>query len=355
MFPDMVANCGRVARNDQVSLESIGEMAVRQDPIVFALDSSREFGRKVAQDLGIALSEHEEREFEGGEHKARPLVEVGNRDVYVVQSLHGEPGASANDKLIRLLFFIGALKDAGARSVTAIAPYLAYSRKDRRTKPRDPVSSRYVAALFEAVGTDRLITLEVHNISAFENAFRSCRTEHLSLARVFANHLATRLEDEPVAVVSPDAGGNKRAELLRHELERTLDRPVGKAIMDKHRSGGAVSGHLFAGDLEGATAIIVDDLISSGTTVLRACDASRAAGAKRVIAIAGHAMFAPDAALFGQGAPDEVIVTDTVSLSNTLPGDARSRVAVIGAAPLVAEVVSRLHSGDPVSESLPYD
>ncbi len=328
---------------------------MRRDPIVFALGHSKEFGGKVALDLGISLAESEEREFEGGEHKARPLVEVGNRDTYVIQSLHGEAGASANDKLVRLLFFIGALKDAGAASVTAIAPYLAYSRKDRRTKPRDPVSTRYTASLFEAVGTDRLITLEVHNISAFENAFRTCRPEHLSLARVFAEKLAELLSGEPVAVVSPDAGGNKRAELLRHELEHKLNRPVGKAIMDKHRSGGIVSGHLFAGELKGATAIIVDDLISSGTTILRACEASRTAGAGRVIAVAAHAMFAPDAALFGEGAPDQILVTDTIPLSSELSVDAASRIQMIEVSPLVAEVISRLQSGEPVSELLPYD
>jgi ribose-phosphate pyrophosphokinase len=92
----------------------------------------------------------------------------------VTQSLHGGPALSANDKLCRLLFFIGALKDAGAASVTAVVPYLCYARKDRRTKPNDPVTTRYVAGLFESVGTDAIMTLEVHNPAAFENAFR-CR------------------------------------------------------------------------------------------------------------------------------------------------------------------------------------
>lgn len=328
---------------------------VRQDPIVLALNTSREFGRKVAFDLGVSLSEHEERDFAGGEHKARPLIEVGRRDVFVMQSLHGEPAASANDKLVRLLFFIGALKDAGAASVTAIAPYLAFSRKDRRTKPRDPVNSRYMAALFEAVGTDCIVTLEVHNISAFENAFRTCRPEHVSLAGLFARYLAPRLGNGSIAVVSPDAGGNKRAELLRHELEARLARSVGKAIMDKHRSEGVVSGHLFAGDLPGATAIIVDDLISSGTTILRACEAAREARAERVIAIAAHAMFSPDAPLFGKGAPDEIFVTDTISLPEGLPSSARSKIRVIETSSLVADVIARLQSGEPVCELLPYD
>ncbi|MBO6525452.1 ribose-phosphate diphosphokinase [Erythrobacter sp.] len=329
---------------------------MRDDPILFALNSSEAFGEGIARGLGIPLAAHEEREFEGGEHKARPLDEVGGREVYVVHSLHGEPGASANDKLIRLLFFIGALKDAGAARVTAVVPYLAYSRKDRRTKPRDPVSSRYVAGLFESLGTDRILTIEAHNISAFENAFRTCRPEHLALARLFARHLATRLGDGPVAVVSPDAGGNKRAELLRHELEASLGRPIGKAIMDKHRSKGVVSGHYFAGDVAGAVAIIVDDLISSGGTILRACKAAREAGAADVLAIAAHGMFTLVSPLFSdEQGPDTVIVTDTIPLASELADEARAKIEVLEAAPLVASVIERLHSGEPVSELLPYD
>src|SRR5512136_1145499 len=139
---------------------------------LFALEATAEFGRAVSNWLGRPLSPHEERGFEDGEHKIRPLANVQNADVYVVQSLHGGPTESANDKLCRLLFFIGALKDSGAARVTAVVPYLCYARKDRRTKPGDPVTTRYVAGLFESVGTDCIVTLEVHNPVAFENAFR---------------------------------------------------------------------------------------------------------------------------------------------------------------------------------------
>jgi ribose-phosphate pyrophosphokinase len=108
---------------------------------LFALQASAEFGERIARALEQPLSRHEEREFEDGEHKARPLEDVAGSDTYVVQSLHHGPDASPNDKLCRLLFFIGALKDAGAARVIAIVPYLCYARKDRRTKPHDPVTS----------------------------------------------------------------------------------------------------------------------------------------------------------------------------------------------------------------------
>ena len=331
-------------------------MTKPDNPMLFALDSSNEFGLRLAFRLGMALSRHEEREFEHGEHKARPLEEVRGRNVFVVHSLYGGAGASANDRLVRLLFFIGALKDAGAARVTAVAPYLAYSRKDRRTKPRDPVTTRYVAQLFESVGADSILTVEVHNLSAFENAFRTCRSEHVPVAGIFAAHIA-QMADEGTefAVVSPDAGGNKRAELLRHALEQHLGRAVKKGIMDKHRSGDVVSGTHFTGDVAGCTVIIFDDLIASGTTILRAAEASRKAGAKQVIAAAAHGMFKPDAALFGPGAPDRMLLSDTVPLPGGLSGHARSMIDIVEVSALVGDVIGRLHSGEALTDLLPYD
>jgi ribose-phosphate pyrophosphokinase len=140
--------------------------------LIFALRATRELGAGISRALGVELAPHEEREFEDGEHKARPLMSVRGRDLYLVQSLYGGPEASPSDKLCRLLFFAGALRDAGAGRVTAVVPYLAYARKDRRTQLRDPITTRYVAQLIEAVGVDRVVVVDVHNLAAFENAFR---------------------------------------------------------------------------------------------------------------------------------------------------------------------------------------
>jgi ribose-phosphate pyrophosphokinase len=114
---------------------------------LFALHGTEELGDKIAKSLGCKLAVLEERSFEDGEHKIRPLETVAGSDVYVVHSLHGGPEESPNDKLCRLLFFVGALKDAGAARVTTVTPYLCYARKDRRTKAQDPITIRYLAAL----------------------------------------------------------------------------------------------------------------------------------------------------------------------------------------------------------------
>jgi ribose-phosphate pyrophosphokinase len=321
-------------------------------PCLFALDASRGYGERVAAALGRPLCRHEEREFEDGEHKTRPLENVRGRDVYVIHSLYGEPGISANDKLIRLLFFIGALKDASAAQVTAICPYLAYARKDRRTKPRDPVGSRYVAQLFEAVGADRVVTLDVHNLAAYQNAFR-IPAEHLEARGLFVAWFAARLGDAPVVVVSPDAGGVKRADALRASLARALGRPVGSAFMEKRRSEGVVSGDALVGGVGGMTALIIDDLVSSGTTLARAAAACKALGAKRVFAAATHGVFAGTAAqVLADSALETVLVTDSIPPFRLSPALQGRRVEVLDTAPLLAEAIRRLHSGGSLVELL---
>lgn len=320
---------------------------------LFALGPERELGLKVARLLGRPLAAHEERAFEDGEHKTRPLECVAKSDVYVLDSLHGGPGASANDRLCRLLFFIGALKDAGADKVSAITPYLCYARKDRRTKPNDPVNSRYVASLFEAVGMDAIVTLDVHNPAAYENAFRR-RAVTLTAAPLFVDY-ARAFAGERLAVVSPDAGGVKRAELFREALEAALGYPVGKGFADKHRSAGIVSGELFVGDVAGATVLMIDDLISTGTTLLRAAKAARKAGAVKVIAIVTHALFAQGADMvLADPAIDRFVVTDSVSVARAGPAATHQKIERIAVAPLLAETIRRLHQGAPLTDLLVF-
>jgi len=327
-------------------------MAMQNTPLrLFALNASAELGAAVSTALAQPLAAHEEREFEDGEHKARPLDAVTGADVYVVQSLHSGPKESANDKLCRLLFFIGALKDAGAARVTAVTPYLCYARKDRRTKPNDPVTTRYIAGMFESVGTDCVVTLEVHNPVAFENAFR-CRTIALTGTPLFVDYIKTASADDKLAVISPDAGGMKRAELLREALEAALGRPVGKGLAEKHRSAGVVSGDLFVGDVAGTTALIVDDLISTGNTLLRAARSARKVGAKRVIALVTHGLFMKGAAeVIADPAIDQLIVTDAVPAFRLAT---RDKVVTLPAAPLLAETIRRLHADHSLTDLMVF-
>ncbi len=319
---------------------------------IFALSASRAFGERVAASLGVTLDEHEERTFEDGEHKARPLVSVRGQDVYVIQGLHGGPAESVNDKLCRLLFFLGAVREGGARRVTAVIPYLAYARKDRQTKSRDPITTRYMAQILEAMGTDAVMTLDVHNIVAFQNAFR-CRSHHLDSRRLFAQQVAARTGAGPLVVASPDPGGVKRAQLFRETLEAMLDRPVGSAFADKRRSAGVVSGDLLVGEVTDATVLVVDDLISTGGTMLRAAEACLARGAREVWALAAHGLFTGDAQeVIADPRLAQVIVTDSVPPFRLDAGLVERRLEIVSAAPLFAEAVRRCHEGGSLTELL---
>ncbi|MEJ2107091.1 MAG: ribose-phosphate pyrophosphokinase [Acidiferrobacteraceae bacterium] len=322
-------------------------------PTVFAIQTSHEFGEQVAAELGIALSAHEEREFEDGEHKIRPLENVRGRDVYVIHSLYADDRQGVNDKLCRLIFFLGALRDAGAAGLTAVMPYLAYARKDRKTQTRDPVTTRYVAQMIESVGVDHVVTMDVHNLAAYQNAFR-CPSEHLEANRLFIEHLLPRIRDEEkIVVVSPDVGGIKRADRFRQALGHALGREPAAAFVEKARARGVLNLGRLVGDAEGATVVIVDDMIGSGSTIAHAARACREAGATRVYACASHGLFVgkanehlADEALY------QIIVTDSVPPFRLDPVLAQQRLVVLPSAKLFAEAIRRMHEGGSLVELL---
>jgi ribose-phosphate pyrophosphokinase len=319
---------------------------------LFALNASRDFAEGVGRHLGISLAQHEERDFEDGEHKARPLVNVRGRDVFVIQSLYGDRRQSVNDKLCRLLFFVGALRDAAASRVTAVAPYLCYARKDRKSQPRDPVTTRYVAGLFEAVGTDRILTMDVHNPAAYQNAFR-CHTDHLEAAPLFVDYFAALPAADELVVLSPDVGGVKRAERFRAALSGRLARNVASGFMEKYRARGAVSGETLIADVTDKSVIIIDDLISSGTTIARAAAACRAAGAKKVYVAATHGIFAGNAnAILSAAEVDRIVVADTVPPHRLDPDLLQGKLTVLDAGRLFAAAIERIHTGGSIVELL---
>ena len=317
---------------------------------VFSLESGRPLLERVCRHLGVAPGTHEERDFEDGEHKIRPLQSVRGRDVYLAQSLYSDADLSVNDKVLRALFFLSALRDAGADRVTVLAPHLCYARKDRRTKPRDPVSIRYLATLFEAVGIDRIVTVDVHNPAAYENAFR-IPAEHLTAAPLFVDAVAPLVGDREAVVVSPDAGGVKRAERFRQALDERLDRSVELTFIEKFRSEGAVWGGTVVGAVEGRVAIILDDLISSGTTLAGAAAACHERGAHAAVAAVTHGVFSSNAAtVLGDSEIDRLFLLDTLPPDRLDANVRERRVEVLESAPLLAAAIQRLHTDGSIVE-----
>lgn len=322
-------------------------------PLLFALEGSRDLGERVAAGLGEPLAPHEERPFEDGEHKVRPLLNVRERDVYVLHALYGEPGRSPDDKLCRLVFFCGALRDAGARRVTAVVPYLCYARKERKTQPRDPVTTRYVAGMIEAVGVDRVVGLDVHEVAGFQNAFHVARTEHLEARPLFAAWVQEARDGRPIAVVSPDVGGVKRAQRFGETVARLLGEPIPLAFMEKRRQSGVVSGEALVGDVRGRLVFILDDLVASGGTLARCAQACVDAGAVAVHALATHGLFTGDASATLDAAPlDRLVVTDSVAPFRLDPQVRDRKVTRLSVAPLIAEAILRLATGGSLVELL---
>ncbi len=318
--------------------------------LLFALNTSVAFGEKVAAHLNIPLAQHEEREFEDGEHKIRPLENVRGRDVFVIHSLFSEPGQSVNDKICRLLFFIGALRDASAGRLTIVVPYFAYARKDRKTKSRDPVTMKYMAQMLEAAGAEHLLTMDIHNLAAFQNAFR-IPVDHLEARVIFISYLAGMVGNEKLVVVSPDVGGFKRMEKFCESLSVFLGNDINRAFLEKRRSEGKVSGEVLVGDVQGRVAIIIDDIVSSGTTLNRAIHALQQHGAQKIFAAASHGIFVGKAAEFlAQQGLEKLFITDSIPPFRLAHNLIQEKITVVSVSALFAEAIRRIHEGNSVSE-----
>ncbi len=204
--------------------------------------------------------------------------------------------------------------------------------------------TRYVAQLFEAMGVDCVVALDIHNEAAFDNAFR-CQAVRLEAGEMFAASLASEIGTAEVVVASPDIGGVKRAQLFREGLARKLGHEVGFAFLEKRRSGGVVSGDMLVGDVQNRTLVLYDDLIASGTTILRASKVARRAGASRIYVAAPHAAFLPEATqLFASQDIHAVLVSDSIPLAASFANVPSERLRVCSVAPLVAAMIQRLAS-----------
>jgi ribose-phosphate pyrophosphokinase len=327
--------------------------------MLFALSESRVLGTAVACAAHLELAPLEERSFEEGEFKLRPLASVRDKPVFVVQSLAASAEAPVAQRLVRLLFLLFALHDAGAARTVAFVPYLAFARKDRRTQVRDPVNARYVAQLLEVTGIARLVALDVHNSAALDNAFR-IPVDHLSALPMFVDHFAAARDPGTPApvVVSPDVGGVKRVQIFRELLERRLGHEVELAFIEKRRASGTVSTGRVVGEVHGRDAILLDDLCASGGTLVRAAGALRNAGARAVHVAFTHAPLARGlSALAACDAISQIVTTDSVG--RDLQAELRSqpgRVTVLPVGPLLGLALMRIQRGAslaPLLESWP--
>lgn len=324
-------------------------------PCLVALGESRALAEAVASAAHVPLICLEERRFEGGEFKLRPLESVRARAVIVLESLAGTAQAPVCERLLRLLFLLQGLRDAGAGAIVTVVPYFAFARKDRRTQPRDPVTARYVAQLLEASGASLVIALDIHNPAVLDNAFR-IPTVHLTALPMMADHFARCSPGTALAVVSPDIGGIKRAQIFRELLAARLGAEVELAFVEKRRARGVVSTGVLAGDVAGRTVIVLDDLCATGGTLIRAAEGCRQAGAEAVYSAVTHAPTAAGLeALMTAKVLSGIVVTDsvgTIQQPAASSAQASRKLIVLPIAPLVSQLVRRLATGEPLTPLL---
>ncbi len=297
-------------------------------------NANPDLGRAIAAYIGTELSPMVVEHFSDGETRVMIDDNVRGTDSFIIQPT----SPPVNETLMELLIIIDALKRASARRITAVIPYYGYGRQDRKTRGREPITSKLVANLLTTAGADRILTVDLH--AGQIQGFFDIPMDHLSGAPILADHFASLPTDELV-VVSPDAGGVARARSIAHRLG------VNIAIVDKQRPTHNVSEVMnIIGDVEGKVALIVDEMIDTAGTLCRAAEALMRAGASEVRATATHPVLSgPAIGRLSEAPISELVVTDTIPTEAT----ALATLKVLSVAPLLGEAITRIHSDRSVS------
>jgi ribose-phosphate pyrophosphokinase len=314
---------------------------VIQPPLVFSGTSNRQLADEIAKRMQTRVGNALVDRFKNDECRIEIRENVRGAEVFVVQSLCRSPqGATVNDSVMELLLIIDALRRASANRITAVIPYYGYAKQDKKTKGREPISAKLVANMIEHAGAERIVTLDLH--AAQIQGFFDIPVDNLMAAPTLCNYLKDKkLEGDKIVVVSPDAGGVPRAETFAKRLKSTL------AVIIKRRPEPDVSEvtHIV-GDVQGKIAVVVDDMISTGGTLVKAAEALRKRGATDVYTLATHGIFAGDAiAQFEASDINKVIVTNTIP--RTIES---SKVEHLTIAQILADAIKRITSNRSVSE-----
>jgi ribose-phosphate pyrophosphokinase len=307
--------------------------------MLFSGSSNQPLAEEVAKLLDVELGGLQRSVFANGEIYVRPTESVRGCDCFVLQS-HTEP---LNFNIMEQLITIDALKRASARAITAVVPFYGYSRQDKKGRPREPITARLMADLMHTAGADRIVSVDLHTgqLQGFSNR----PFDHLTAMPVIVDYLSGRLSGE-TTVVSPDAGGVKRAERFARHLGAEVAFVYKRRDADRHNESTALA---VVGEVEGRNAVIVDDMIDTAGTVANAASMLRDKGATSVRVVATHGIFSPPAAERLRSAPiDEVVVTNTLPIRGDV-GSLES-LTVLSVASIVAEALEAIFQETSVSK-----
>ncbi len=308
---------------------------------IFAGNSNKELAEEIAAIMGKPLGKSTVSKFSDGEVAVSLWESVRGEDIYIIQSTCNP----VNDNLMELLIMVDAMKRASAARINAVIPYYGYARQDRKAKPRDPITAKLTADLLSVAGVDRVITMDLH-ASQIQGYF-DIPVDHLKGMPILAKYIKELVKngtiDNDVVVVSPDLGSVTRT----RTLSNILDCPV--AIVDKRRPKPNVSEIMnIIGDIEGKTAILVDDMIDTAGTITKAANAIKKLGAKEVYACATHPVLSGPAIQRIQDSEIKQMI-----LLNTIPVPPEKRIEkmkILSVAPLFAETMMRVFNNVPISD-----
>ena len=305
---------------------------------IFCGSSNKELGEKISSKLGIELGAGTIVRFEDGEIYARVDETVRGRDVFIIQSTSNP----VNENLMELLIFVDALRRASAKSISVVMPYFGYARQDRKASPREPITSKLVANLLTVAGATRVMTMDLHADQL--QGFFDSPVDHMQALPLRAKYFRAKgMFGDDVVVVSPDIGGVKRARKLAGWLDCKI------AIIDKRRPKPNMSEVMnLIGEVEGKTAIFIDDMIDTAGTITGGADAIIAKGAKEAYACCTHGIFSgPAIERIKNSALKEVVITDSIKQVDEKKLD---KIVVLSSDVIFAEAIKRVVENEPVSD-----
>lgn len=308
---------------------------------IFSLGGNDGLAKKIAAGLGAPLGEIKCRSFSDGEQQVQFMENLRGKNVFLIQ-----PTNPPAENWVRLLLAIDAAYGASAHEITAVVPYFGYSRQDRKSKSREPISARVMATTLESVGATRFLTMDLHN-DAIGGFFRKTIVDNLYARRVFIPYFKEcfkeSLERDDLVVVSPDAGGVVRAQSYGKRLMKNGE----LAIIHKERDiPNKVARMKLIGDVKGKVALITDDMADTCGTLARAADLLAENGAKEMYATATHGLLSGDAiATIEKSAIKKLFITDTIAHENPLP----EKIEVVSVGEVFADAIQRIEDGDSLS------
>ena len=300
-------------------------------------NANPDLAKKISEHINVRLCDALVSKFNNGETQVMISESIRGKDIFIIQPT-SQP---VNDNLMELLIMADACKRASAHSITAIVPYYAYARQDRKTRGREPISAKLVANLMAAAGMTRVITVDLH--AGQIQGFFDIPVDHLAAAPVIASYFNQQNYEHEVVVVSPDLGGVTRARKLADYLNKSI------AIIEKRRPRpGEAEVMSIIGDVDGKTAIMIDDIVDTAGSLCEGAKALQRLGAKKVIAACSHAVLSdPAIERINNSNIEELVITDTIPLPKNKKSD---KITVLSMAPSIGDVILHIQARRSVSQ-----